>query len=138
MYAPALLTHSFQRSLLVLVLDYSKNQDQPFFLLTLQSALPSLLRQRDPLKSDSRFSSAANSCFISVKSISSPHRERQTYPFAPQQFLYFLPLPQIQGSLRPISSPLRIGLFFGFFCGSPLAEGCTAFPSATSWRCKFC
>src|ERR1700688_136865 len=32
---------------------------------------------------------------------------RETYEFAPQHFLYFLPLPQGQGSLRPTFSPER-------------------------------
>ena len=31
------------------------------------------------------------------------------YVNAPQQFLYFLPLPHEQGSLRPILGPVRIG-----------------------------
>src|ERR1035437_620402 len=30
----------------------------------------------------------------------------------PQQFLYFLPLPQGQGSLRPTFGPVRTGLAF--------------------------
>src|SRR5271167_4446870 len=34
-------------------------------------------------------------------------RWRKHYEFAPQHFLYFLPLPQGQGSLRPIFSPER-------------------------------
>ena len=32
---------------------------------------------------------------------------RENYEFAPQHFLYFLPLPQGQGSLRPTFAPER-------------------------------
>src|SRR5277367_2681184 len=35
---------------------------------------------------------------------------RRATRYFPQQFLYFLPLPQGQGSLRPTFGPVRIGL----------------------------
>jgi hypothetical protein len=35
---------------------------------------------------------------------------KMLYPFFPQQCLYFFPLPQGQGSLRPTLGPVRIGL----------------------------
>jgi hypothetical protein len=41
-------------------------------------------------------------------------------PYFPQHFLYFLPLPQGQGALRPIFLSARFTGFF--FCGSPAPE----------------
>src|SRR3989441_6980847 len=37
-------------------------------------------------------------------------KDRAGYPFFPQQCLYFRPLPQGHGSLRPTFGPVRIGL----------------------------
>jgi hypothetical protein len=55
--------------------------------------------------------------------ITSPALTKQIYFPAPQQFLYFLPLPQIHGSLRPTS----ICFTFGFcLTGSPSSFGFTA------------
>jgi hypothetical protein len=49
-------------------------------------------------------------------------------PYAPQQFLYFLPLPQGHGSLRPTFGILRTGLAFA----------CAAAASLTTSLALFC
>src|ERR1043166_788482 len=42
------------------------------------------------------------------------------YPFFPQHCLYFLPLLQGQGSLRPTFGPVRMGLFFSMAAAASL------------------
>src|ERR1039458_5599682 len=44
--------------------------------------------------------------------------ERSQFAYLPQQFLYFLPLPQGHGSLRPTFGPVRTGLALALACAS--------------------
>ena len=53
-------------------------------------------------------------------------RLKEHYSFLPQQFLYFLPLPQGQGSLRPTF----LATFF-VPAGPPAALACSRFVSFT-------
>src|SRR5450432_1991488 len=66
--------------------------------------------------------------------------------YLPQQFLYFLPLPQGQGSLRPTFGPVRTGLALAWASAAAAASLTTSLalpgepapPNALVFWCKVC
>ena|ERR1043165_5752495 len=48
------------------------------------------------------------------------------YEFTPQHFLYFLPDPQGQGSLRPTFAPLRTRCCTGWYSPEPAMRACSS------------
>src|SRR5215471_5079879 len=57
-----------------------------------------------------------------------------SYPPAPQHFLYFLPLPQGQGSLRPILSPARTTCCTGARSPEPAMRACSNSRFLRRWK----
>src|SRR5271165_4149716 len=53
------------------------------------------------------------------------YKPLRAYVYAPQHFLYFLPLPQGQGSLRPTLSP-RTTCWTGPCAPAPIPAACAA------------
>jgi hypothetical protein len=55
---------------------------------------------------------------------------RVRFNYRPQQCLYFLPLPQGQGSLRPTFGPVRTGLVFSATAAAASLTTSLALPCA--------
>src|SRR5205814_402012 len=69
-------------------------------------------------------------CFCARTGVSAPHFQA----FAPQHFLYFLPEPQWQGSLRPTFDPLRTTCCTGARSPAPAMRACSSSRRLRRWK----